>query len=328
MRYINGVRIIWSHPGNASFHNGMDIIGTLTNLSTSECQLVSELRLGLTLAEYKKRASRLRITPNKASRILKKIRELGVLTPATREGTSDTEGRYWLRRLGSAHLVHNRSLHTVMLTSLDPLGRMLALGLACAGIGTLITNDTQAIPWASSAWWGLNLVGMQRREGLRLDFKSRGLSTKVTTSATEIDLLVSINSPVEDPVLAQEALSRGIPHLPITFTGTSMRVGPLVTARLGPCIQCVNLHRTQLDPAWPLTATQLYSTPPLEADASLIMQGAGKALSASLSFLDRRDETQIGAVNIINSEGQTSREEIRAHPDCGCHVLPAALVSA
>jgi hypothetical protein len=56
-------------------------------------------------------------------------------------------------------------------------------------------------------------------------------------------------------------LRRDIPHLPVVIGDGGVTVGPLVEPGTGPCLYCVQLTRTDDDPAWPAIATQLWNRP-------------------------------------------------------------------
>lgn len=56
-------------------------------------------------------------------------------------------------------------------------------------------------------------------------------------------------------------LRRDIPHLPVVIGDGGVTVGPLVEPGSGPCLYCVQLTRSDDDPAWPAIATQLWNRP-------------------------------------------------------------------
>ncbi|MBO3172185.1 hypothetical protein GZ196_05265, partial [Dermatophilus congolensis] len=41
-----------------------------------------------------------------------------------------------------------------------------------------------------------------------------------------------------------------IPHLPVTLDGCTITIGPWITPE-GPCLHCIDLTRSDEDPAWP-----------------------------------------------------------------------------
>ena len=61
-------------------------------------------------------------------------------------------------------------------------------------------------------------------------------------------------------------LNRDVAHVPVVVSERAVTVGPFVEPGLGPCLYCVQLARTDLDPAWPAIATQLWGRAPRELD--------------------------------------------------------------
>src|SRR5258708_24971775 len=64
-------------------------------------------------------------------------------------------------------------------------------------------------------------------------------------------------------------------------------VGPLVIPGRTACLRCLDLFRTDRDPAWPLILAQLAGRPPspVACDAPLAAAVAAQAASQSLAFI-------------------------------------------
>lgn len=75
------------------------------------------------------------------------------------------------------------------------------------------------------------------------------------------DLAVIVAGWVISPEDHGTWLRRDIPHLPVVIGDAGVTVGPLVEPGIGPCLYCVQLSRTDEDPAWPAIATQLWNRP-------------------------------------------------------------------
>ncbi|WP_323096651.1 hypothetical protein [Intrasporangium sp. YIM S08009] len=70
-------------------------------------------------------------------------------------------------------------------------------------------------------------------------------------------LVVLVGAPLVDPRRGDVWLRHGVPHLPVSGAGPAATVGPLVTADgSGPCLWCLERHRTDRDDAWPTVLTQ------------------------------------------------------------------------
>lgn len=73
------------------------------------------------------------------------------------------------------------------------------------------------------------------------------------------DVAVIVASYAVEPQRHARWLRRDIPHLPIVYSDGGVTVGPLVSPGRTPCLRCIDLHRTDADPAWPAMATQLHT---------------------------------------------------------------------
>lgn len=71
-------------------------------------------------------------------------------------------------------------------------------------------------------------------------------------------VVIIVDHYVVDPQSRGYWLRRDIPHLPVVVGDTSIRVGPLITPGVGPCLWCLDRARTDRDPAWPAIASQLW----------------------------------------------------------------------
>jgi bacteriocin biosynthesis cyclodehydratase domain-containing protein len=97
-------------------------------------------------------------------------------------------------------------------------------------------------------------------------------------------------------------------------------VGPLVGPDGSPCGHCLDLHRRDRDPRWPVLAAQLATTPDGTEHCALTTAVAGAAYAAEevLSYLDGRSHRTEGAVVEISRPGEARRRSWAAHPRCGC----------
>lgn len=83
----------------------------------------------------------------------------------------------------------------------------------------------------------------------------------------------------------------GIPHLPVVAQGHRVVIGPLVVPGTGPCLDCLDLHRRDRDPAWPALLAQL--TPaspgpgrPVAVESTLTATAAGLVAMVAQGHLD------------------------------------------
>lgn len=97
-------------------------------------------------------------------------------------------------------------------------------------------------------------------------------------------------------------------------------VGPLVRPDSSPCGHCLDLHRNDRDPAWPVLAAQL-ATDRLNAETCALTTAiAAAAYTAEevLSYVDGRTVCTEGAAVEISRPGEARRRSWPPHPRCDC----------
>lgn len=138
-----------------------------------------------------------------------------------------------------------------------------------------------------------------------------------------VDLAVVCADYVIAPSRYARWLRDDVAHLPIVLGDRAVRIGPFVTPGDGPCIHCLELHRTDADPAWPAVASQLLGRrSPLD---SLLLGSEIAARAARLVL--RRIATDapllVGTQLIVDaSTGGIKRRVVREHSRCACRALP------
>ena len=128
-------------------------------------------------------------------------------------------------------------------------------------------------------------------------------------------------------------LRRDIPHLPVVTGDGGVTVGPLVEPDSGPCLYCVQLTRTDDDPAWPAIATQLWNRP---APAMTRLAVAEAAAFIARRVLERMTDGPGEAVGwrLGAADGAVSPRAWTRHAACRCAVpaesdwAPAAELAA
>jgi hypothetical protein len=138
-------------------------------------------------------------------------------------------------------------------------------------------------------------------------------------------------------------LRRDVPHLPVVFGDAGVSIGPFVRPGEGACLRCVDLHRTDADPAWPAMATQLHTRPAPGETAISSAAAAARGAAIVLAGIAGSGATEgagvragVPAVRPVAPEvrpGVVWRLETGAvewvsrawepHPECGCLGLPA-----
>jgi hypothetical protein len=126
-----------------------------------------------------------------------------------------------------------------------------------------------------------------------------------------------------DPEMASALVRDRIPHLAASAGEAIGVVGPLVVAGQSACLRCLDLARSDRDPAWPLILAQLAGRQPdpLACDAPLAAAVAALAAAQALAFIDRPAEagaTMNGTLELVLPDWQWRRRTWPPHRDCSC----------
>lgn len=154
--------------------------------------------------------------------------------------------------------------------------------------------------------------------GVRVITESVGRSgrTRDRVPSRRPALAVLTDSWVTDPVRVGPLMRHDVTHLPIVVDD-AVTVGPVVVPGGGACTRCLELSRTDADPAWPAVATQLRHLPgPLETELVL---AAGLAAWVVADVL--RDAPTSGW---RITDGAVLPVTVECHPRCGCFTPPSA----
>jgi bacteriocin biosynthesis cyclodehydratase domain-containing protein len=137
--------------------------------------------------------------------------------------------------------------------------------------------------------------------------------------------LVVLTSPAAAE-FAAELHHGGVPHLAVSASEAIGVVGPLVRPGRTACLRCLDLARTERDPAWPLILAQLTGrdgdAPPAVLCAAVAAQSAAQAVV----FADRSGAaaaTENGTLELVLPGWQWRRRTWVPHPACIC-TAPAA----
>ena len=150
--------------------------------------------------------------------------------------------------------------------------------------------------------------------------------TRVSPLARRDTTFVVHVGPTAGPAALHALAYRRVAHLAVAVRDGAALVGPLVPPGGAPCLNCVDLHRTDRDPAWPMLAAQL-ATP----DAHPVPRPAGEACDTATSlaatayavdevlrYLDGELPRTLGATVEFRGAGEARRRSWAPHPRCDC----------
>ena len=148
-------------------------------------------------------------------------------------------------------------------------------------------------------------------------------STGSGSQRGHVDVAVLFADFVIPPSRYTRWLRDDVPHLPVVFSDRVVRIGPFVTPGSGPCLHCVELHRTDDDPAWPAVASQLLGhRSPLDTQ----LLGAEVATRVTRLVLRHLDASQpiLASTQLVvdAATGGVRRRVVREHSRCACRALP------
>lgn len=126
------------------------------------------------------------------------------------------------------------------------------------------------------------------------------------------------------PDIQSHWLRRDIPHLPVVFSDTGVTVGPLVDPGISACLRCVELHRTDTDPAWPAISAQLHGLSGGAESPILAAEAAAIAFRLLRARLDGSLESG-QSIHIDADSGTRTARHWMQHPRCGCGGIDSLL---
>jgi bacteriocin biosynthesis cyclodehydratase domain-containing protein len=219
-----------------------------------------------------------------------------------------------LRRRTGAH---------VLVSGYGRLAVPIAAALAEAGVGHVDPALTGRAELADAGLGGL-------RPGDAGSWRSTAAGEAVIRAAPHASLrplrdgtatfVVQAGAPRPAELTALAYARRQLPHLSVDLRDGLAVVGPLVPPAGSPCLNCLDLHRRDRDPAWPALAAQLATsaarTQPLATTTALI--AVGYATDEVLRFIDGGEPQTVGTMIEIAGPGRERRRSWTAHPRCGC----------
>lgn len=145
----------------------------------------------------------------------------------------------------------------------------------------------------------------------------------------DANLVILTDYLVHDPAIVGALTDARIPHLPIAVRDGTGMIGPLVLPGLTSCLRCADLHRTGLDPEWPLLAAQLVRCPSSGSPGTIRCTAAlahaqieqlTTALGSATGPRDPSPRPQLldRTLELRAAPAELSIVDRPPHPTCGC----------
>lgn len=275
----------------------------LVGLSAEEEALLEDLVRGVAEGALAARAAERGVPADDAARLVGLLATAGALerpaAPGARAAAHGTAAE-----AAALELVHGRS-------GWDVLARRAHRVLVVEGTGRVAEAVAAGLREA-----GAGRVDVRPRHG------GRGApGPSPGGRAVAPDLVVLVADGAVAPSRAARLLRDDVDHLPVVLRERSAVVGPLVVPGRGPCLRCVDLHRTDRDPEWPVVAAQLASpaTTPVP-DVVLLRLVAALAVAQVLAHLDGATEAVPAGASweVRLPDGVPLGRAWVPHPSCGC----------
>lgn len=119
----------------------------------------------------------------------------------------------------------------------------------------------------------------------------------------------------------------GVPTLPVVIDGVRARVGPLLGGPGMPCPTCVELRRSDRDPAWPTLLAQLEPArtlvpPTVEAESTIGRLAVAMSVAVVHAVLDGRPPPLGVSIEVALPLPRTVVRHWPVHPRCPRHGRP------
>ncbi len=166
----------------------------------------------------------------------------------------------------------------------------VAYGGSSDAVSTVCARRRQRVVVCGAEGLAFSLAGALRGDGIGV--------VEVTPDSRGVldhrpDLVVVAAHGALDTQSLTPLTRHGIPHLPLVVDGPRIVVGPLAAHDpAAPCARCLDLHRTDRDPAWPMILAQVLHAPrghggqpAVSGESSLVRCGTAIAVMFAQTFL-------------------------------------------
>lgn len=339
MRITEGLGVYWRSLDSAQVGLDERTGVILDGLSRRELTLLAHLTRSLTEVELTDRAKDLGVSKSRALRIVSMLERAGVMEDVESGVPSPDSGPAWRIR---HEKLDRRTGAKVFIPHLDQLGAGIAMGLADAGIGTIVTTDFSRVgvadhPALRSEFLGTPRVpalttSIRRREprvrilSEREDFASRPERANLVD---DVDLAILTGSHLPDPLAGPALAARGVRVLHAWVEEVDLYVGPLTIPHESACAACLFQARLDADPAWDRLAQQALLARPVEPETTSRELAVALAVREIVDVVDGAAPSLSGALwRIPPTPGLPEQLQVEPHERCGCTMDRSAQLTA
>ncbi|MEV0425918.1 TOMM precursor leader peptide-binding protein [Micromonospora sp. NPDC050495] len=282
-------------------------------------------------------AAAVQVAPDEARVLLDTLRAAGLVVPSHSLLPRDLAGPVRARLAGEAaalalavaappgtpaQVVRRRRAARVLVTGTGRGGGAIAVALAQAGVGHVAAALAGPVRPADLIGTGLTAAEIGRPLTAAIRDALARCAPGTETGAVRrgrVDLVVQLGMDRPAGLLATGYAQRRQPHLLVDLRGGVPVVGPLVRPPVGPCLNCLDLHRVDRDPDWPALAAQL-AADDTDPDCAVSTRLAAVACAAgeALAHLDGGVPETLGCALEIIGAGRFRRRRWPPHPSCRC----------
>jgi hypothetical protein len=301
-----GLRRVWRDGSTVQIGLTPDAGVVLAGLAPAEADLLGRLDGTRPSAELTAWAEARGVPADRVAALLALLDRAGVLTgPPT--------DRAHLHRLGDQDRQRLRP---------DALAWSVVYPDAGDGFGLLAERSRHQALLVGRGRLAVAARAAVRRTGVQLHHQDE-LPHPLPTGT----LVLLIGEDAVSPSAGAVLLNAGLAHLVALVGADRATVGPLVVPGRSACLRCLELYRTDRDPAWPTVAAQLGAAPPAARGESVLTQLAAGLLALQVAcWVDqRRSPASLGATLTVGlPDGLSTRRAWSMHPRCGCSWLAAS----
>jgi bacteriocin biosynthesis cyclodehydratase domain-containing protein len=332
-RVLPGLPVLHREPGEIQIGTDPDCAVVISGLPESLTPVLHRLDGSATLDEWLARVSQ-HDRPI-LLRVLTELGEMGLVEDASRP--DDRPGMLparisadctaWALRSGAKRLDtgESRAATAVVVHGSGRIAVSVATMLAASGVGW-VHSVADGVVQAEDTGCGYldEDIGSPRGPAVKRAVRRCAPETRTNRlpPRRSPDLVILADVMVPEPRLAASLAAAGVPHLLVRATEGSGVVGPLIVPGRTCCLRCLDLHTMDVDPCWPVLATQL-AAKPLPADIASVHATAAFAVSQALRVLhgpaNAADLPTWGSmIEIDPFTGCTRQTACTPHPQCPC----------